>query len=371
MEQGSAQASAAPLRLEEGIIRGGWALIRVSGALPVPEQLRLAARGPAGGLLAVASLEPSDDRQGAFVARLDLRALPQAVMGITLEDAAGSPVTAQVMPAYELATLCCPDLAAFEAARLARKKRLRARDGETQRFQALQMLRQLPWSVGSRLTEAAMTMAATQAYRACEAEEAVTAADAQRRVEDVLSLIEGLPRSGWNDAMRISLLTARWHVAAIAGDRAAFTASLAAILGQRHDFRDNPEALLVYYNAVRSLCVLAGVHLLSGRVAEAQDALAAIIPAMQAAGARVDLRHAVAKEMGATFRLLGPVQFLMEALQAKPGLDAAAVVALPVSGLDMTVGDVARVSLIQRGIRTANAARLAGIITAWAADPAG
>lgn len=37
----------------------------------------------------------------------------------------------------------------------------------------------------------------------------------------------------------------------------------------------------------------------------------------------------------------------------------------------MTVGDVARVSLIQRGIRTANAARLAGIITAWTADPAG
>ncbi|NGM18504.1 hypothetical protein G3576_00665 [Roseomonas stagni] len=357
--------------VDSGVIRDSSAVV-VAYARQSAGAVFIVARGMAGAEVGRVAMSPlpltPEDEQHPMAAgltrlegRLDLASLPPPIIRIEVlgEDDATSVLLGVD---FQLRELCFEDQAAFKSATIARRQRDRPRDTETQLFLARQIARHLPSVHKDRLTEVALTMTATQAYRASELMRPDVAATAIETVDEMLNIIDGLPDYSTNSYARISLLTAKWHAAVALDDPAVFDECLSDLASRAKELTKHKLAFTLHYNAVRSLLALAGYRLAQGRVAEADELFASIIAVMAAGGSRFTDHPAHIREFARTCTLIQPIAYLRRAMTQNSPLR---LEERPIKELRRTLGAATRDILLVGAFRTSNAEAGADAILSW------
>jgi hypothetical protein len=358
------------LSVEAGVIRGGQAQVIVW--VPELRSLQLVAFGPVRQELGRQALTEQPPEPGSvqidvpsglrrLAATLDLRPMPGPIITVELQDGDGSAM-AELGENYQLGELGFESYEAFKSSAIARRALKRPRDKETQMFQARQMVVHFPKVREDKITELALTMASTQAYRACEMGQPEAARDAIAMVDDILAAVDSLPRNNRNEYARVSLLTAKWHAATAAQDVDGFDASLSELMARHEEIAANDLAFTLQYNTVRSICTLAIYRLVQGRVPEAESCLDAIVPVMAGAGARFSSHPAHIREFARTCRLVQPIEYVREVIRERSRLP---LLDRPIATLRKKTVATVLVDLLRSSIRTSNEDVVADTIFEW------
>ncbi|MBP0443605.1 hypothetical protein J8J14_02335 [Roseomonas sp. SSH11] len=281
---------------------------------------------------------------------------------------AGAEAEVEYTPDFQLHRLFFASPQAFAASKVARRRGERPRDKETHLYMVRQMARAYAVTSKGKESELTVTMTCSYGYRAAELLD-------EKHAHESLTLINCLhvhmqmqKFSEQLESRSLSLLTAQWHAAAAARDRAAFEAALRQILSNAESYSRNSLAFTMCYNSVRGMAVLAGYCILCLKVEAALAALAGIRTILTAAGRVFAFHPAHLDEFTRTCRIAVPLEDFENVLRGSSNQQVGDMLQLRMPHVKLTLGQAASEQLIRPSIRSDNPDALLVIIQGFTAS---
>ena len=356
-----------------GVIRGGQALVVLHARPELAGRLHLVAIGAEGRPVGrwAAGLSPSGDEAPETVPalsglqRMKVRSrLRKGEHLITRFELQAHDATPQIFfgDNFNLDGLFYPSPEEFNRSQIARRKGNRPVDKESQLFLVEQMATAYNDLSVNGHREIALTMTASYAYRAVDLLSEESAQASVKLIDGLIRQLEAQRASDAGENALVSLLTAKWHAAAVASDAEAFRQSLLGVLTRADGIAQNSLAYTLCYNAVRSLCVLAASYLMVGDSAGAKSCFDAIGIILRGGGSRLTLYVAHLREFSSTCRVASPIGYFADEI-TRHELEGGEP--LPLRRIPMlkgTVAEKAKELLISQSIRSSNPKELLPLI---------
>lgn len=271
----------------------------------------------------------------------------------------------QYEPGYQLKALFYATREAFSVSQVARNRKVRPADGETELFLAEQMAdHHMQPETLHDCRELLPTMVAAFSYRALDLRRRDKALKALAKTKQLMEFLEAQPRSEYFDTAKISTLTIRWHLEAFIGDFVHLVECLEKIKENSQALYENDRAYILSYNVSRGLCVLMAVYFYRGDRAALESTRTALIGSLRAAGRVMTLYPAHLAEFASTCRLVMAIEPLMAHYDKAVEADPAMVLDSIVPNFGTSFQQVLVDKLIAPAARIKDSAWLAGEIIA-------
>jgi hypothetical protein len=262
------------VEVQAGVVRGSEAII--TGKLSACEltDCKAVVAGPNGRTLRVVPFAPSNvtSSEGEFRVRVPLRGLDAPVQSVYVESRGAA---VRTKPDYALARLFFDGDTEFDQSSFGRQRSSRPHDAETHALLARQMAERFDGALETRIL-----MAIAYCYRSVDLQSVEHRSQALTLIKSFESQIGkiGQHRDYQKDRLhlKISMLTARWHVELANASLPSALNTLTEIQDLAPLVKASPLVFTISFNAVRGLATLAVSHLALG----ANDRALAVIQVM-------------------------------------------------------------------------------------------